>query len=126
MASAQRMMPGPDLRPISAGDTPGYGRRMVLTEPDPRPPLPAAVWSRLAGRMGPDLIDVTIAACCFVAFTVPVLLGATSARPSPAVAAFGVLAAAPLIVRRRWPVTVVLVLTVVYVVAALADVAFPP
>jgi signal transduction histidine kinase len=99
---------------------------MVLTEPAPRPPLLAVVWSRLAGRVGPDLIDVTVAACCFVVFTVPVLLGATSARPSPAVAAFGVLAAAPLIVRRRWPVTVVLVLTVVYVVAALAGVAFTP
>ena len=126
MASSQSMMPGPDLRPINAGDTTGYGRRMVLTEPDPRPPLAAVVWSRLAGRAGPEAIDVMIAAGCFAAFTVPVLLGAAPERPSPAVAAFGILAAAPLIVRRRWPVTVVLVLTVVYVAAALADVGFTP
>jgi signal transduction histidine kinase len=36
------------------------------------------------------------------------------------------MAAAPLIVRRRWPVTVVLVVTAVYVAAALASVAFTP
>ena len=36
------------------------------------------------------------------------------------------MAAAPLIVRRKWPVAVVLVVTAVYVAAALADVAFTP
>ncbi|HEX4094137.1 MAG TPA: sensor histidine kinase [Trebonia sp.] len=105
---------------------------MVMTDPaaPPRPPLLARLGPRLAGRLarrvGPDLIDCALAAACFVAFTVPVLLGAGPAHPHGPEAVFGVLAAAPLIVRRRWPVTVALVLTALYVAAALADVAFTP
>ena len=100
------------------------------TAATPEPPLPARLWpwmaDRAADRAAPDLIDWAIAAACFVAFTVPVLLGAGSAHPPGTEAAFGAMAAAPLIVRRRWPLTVVLVLTAIYVAAALADVAFTP
>lgn len=101
---------------------------MVITDPatTPVPPLPARLWRRAADRAAPDLIDWAIAAGCFAAFTVPVLLGAGSAHSPGTEAAFGTMAAAPLIVRRRWPVTVVLVVTAVYVAAALADVAFTP
>jgi signal transduction histidine kinase len=101
---------------------------MVITDPAdvPGPPLLARLWPRIAGRVAPAVIDWAIAAGCFAAFTVPVLLGAGSARQPVAQAAFGVMAAAPLIVRRRWPVTVVLVIAAVYVAAALADVAFTP
>jgi signal transduction histidine kinase len=81
---------------------------------------------RLADRAAPDLIDWAIAASCFAAFTVPVLFSAGSAHSPGTEAAFGAMAAAPLIVRRRWPVTVVLVVTAVYVAAALAGVAFTP
>jgi signal transduction histidine kinase len=107
---------------------------MALTDPAlPRPPLIVGLWPRLAdwladrsGRAGPDLFDWGVAAGCFLAFTVPVLPGAESPRALGAAAAFGVMAAAPLIIRRRWPVLVVLVLTAVYVAAALAGVAFTP
>ena len=125
-------MPGSDSRPIGAGERPDYGYGMVLTDPaaTPRPPLVARLWPQLAGRLanraGPDLIDCALAAGCFAAFTVPVLLGAGPAHPHGQEAAFGALAAAPLIVRRRWPVTVVLVVAAVYVAAAVADVAFTP
>jgi signal transduction histidine kinase len=101
---------------------------MVITDPAtaPVPPLLARLWPRTADRAAPDLMDWAIAAGCFAAFTVPVLLGAGSAHSPGIEAAFGAMAAAPLIVRRRWPLTVVLVLTAVYVAAALADVAFTP
>src|SRR5262245_41735094 len=101
---------------------------MVITDPAgaPAPPLPARLWQWIAERAAPDRIDWAIAAGCFAAFTVPVLAGAGAAgQPGPE-AAFGVMAAAPLIVRRRWPVTVVLVVAAVYVAAALAGVAFTP
>jgi signal transduction histidine kinase len=96
----------------------------------PEPPLLARVWPRMAERLasrptGPDFLDWAIAASCFVAFTVPVLVGGSATLAGPA-AAFGVMAAAPLIVRRRWPLTVMLVVTAVYVAAAFADVAFTP
>ncbi|MBO0773344.1 MAG: sensor histidine kinase [Actinobacteria bacterium] len=105
---------------------------MGITDPaaTPGPPLLARLWprvaDRLAGRAAPDLIDWAIAAGCFAAFTVPVLLGAGPARPPGAGAVFGALAAAPLVARRRWPVPVVLVVAAVYVAATLADVAFTP
>ena len=81
---------------------------------------------RLSGRPAPDPIDWAIAAGCFAAFTVPVLLSGGSVHPPGTEAAFGAMAAAPLIVRRKWPVPVVLVVAAVYVAAALADVAFTP
>jgi signal transduction histidine kinase len=101
---------------------------MAITDPPdvPGAPLLARLWLRISGRVAPEVIDWAIAAGCFTAFTVPVLLGAGSARQPAVAASFGLLAAAPLIVRRRWPVTVVLVLTAVYVAAALADVGFTP
>jgi signal transduction histidine kinase len=101
---------------------------MVITDQAglPEPPLLARLFPRMADRAAPDLIDWAIAAGCFVAFTVPVLLGAGPARPSLPAAAFGAIAAAPLIVRRRWPVTVVLVVAAVYVAAALVGVTFTP
>ena len=101
---------------------------MVITDPaaTPGPPLLARLWPRMADRPAPDVIDWAIATGCFVAFTVPVLFGAGSAHSTGTEAAFGAMAAAPLIVRRKWPVAVVLVVTAVYVAAALADVAFTP
>jgi hypothetical protein len=105
---------------------------MVITDPAATPgsPLIARLWpqmaDRLSGRAAPDLIDWAIAAGCFAAFTVPVLLSAGSAHPPGTEAVFGAMAAAPLIVRRKWPVAVVLVVAAVYVAAALADVAFTP
>ena len=105
---------------------------MVITDPaaTPGPPLLARLWPRISGRLAdrpaPDLIDWAIAAGCFAAFTVPVLLSGGSAHPPGTEAAFGALAAAPLIVRRKWPVAVVLTVTAVYVAAALAGVAFTP
>jgi len=102
---------------------------MVITDPPPAtlgPPLPARLWLWMAGRVAPGLVDWVIAAGCLAAFTVPVLLGAGSAHRPGAEAVFGALAAAPLIVRRRWPLTVVLVVAAVYVAAALAGVGFTP
>jgi signal transduction histidine kinase len=101
---------------------------MAITDPPdvPGPPLLARLWLRMADRVAPELIDWAIAVGCFAACTVPVLLGAGSAHRPGVAAAFGAMAAAPLAVRRRWPVTVVLVVAAVYVAAALADVAFTP
>jgi signal transduction histidine kinase len=109
---------------------------MVMTDPadsavKPGPPLVARLWPRLAERLarrpaGPDVVDWAVAAACFVFFTVPVLPGAGSAAHVGTVAAFGVLAAAPLLLRRRFPVGVVLAVTAVYVVAAACDVSFTP
>jgi signal transduction histidine kinase len=101
---------------------------MTITDPavTPGPLLLARLWPRQADRGAPDLIDWVIAAGCFAAFTGPVLLSAGSGGRLGAEAAFGAVAAAPLIVRRRWPVSVVLAVATVYVAAALADVAFTP
>jgi signal transduction histidine kinase len=101
---------------------------MAITDPaaTPGPPLLARLWLQTAGRAAPELIDWAIAAGCFAGFTVPVLLGAGSVHAPGTEAAFGAMAAAPLIVRRRWPLTVVLVVAAIYVGAALADVAFTP
>ena len=106
---------------------------MVMTDPAafPRPPLATDFWPRLVGRLatrdaGPDFLDGAIAAACFITLTVPVLPGAASASRLGLVAAFGVMAAAPLVVRRRWPVLAVVAVAAVYVAAALADVAFTP
>ena len=132
MASVVRMMPGSDSRPMGAARCPDYRDSMLITDPaaTPRPPLLARVWpqlaDRLANRAGPDALDCAIAAGCFAAFTVPVLLGVGPSHPHGAEAAFGALAAAPLIVRRRWPITVALVVAAVYVAAALSGVAFTP
>lgn len=91
------------------------------------PPWFARLSRRLGHRAAPDAIDYVIAAGCFAAFTLPVLAGAASRIGSPlAVAGFGVLAAAPLIVRRRWPVATVATVAGVCVAATLAGVRFTP
>ena len=101
---------------------------MAITDPaaGPGPPLLARLGPRTARRAAPDPVDWAMAAGCFAAFTVPVLLGAGPAGRPGTAAAFGAMAAAPLIARRRWPVIVVLATAAVYVAAALADVAFTP
>jgi signal transduction histidine kinase len=97
----------------------------------PEPPLLARIWPQMAEQMadrpaGPDFLDWAIAAGCFVAFTVPVLPGERSATLAGSAAGFGVMAAAPLILRRKWPAVVVLAVAMVYVAAAMTDVAFTP
>lgn len=95
------------------------------------PPWFARLASRLSGwlanRAIPDGGDYAIAVGCFAAFTLPVLLGAGHGGTSAAaVAGFGLAAAAPLVVRRKWPVVSVTAVTAVYVAAALAGVGFTP
>jgi hypothetical protein len=119
--ATDRRRPAPRLWSQYGDYRPSRDARVAVDRPplaaDGRPALrPAA----------PDLIDWAIAAGCFAAFTVPVLLSAGSAHPPGTEAVFGAIAAAPLIVRRKWPVAVVLVVAAVYVAAALADVAFTP
>jgi len=87
---------------------------------------PARIATWLRQRPVPDGIDVALAVCCFVV-TLPVLLGAASQSASwLAVAGFGVMASAPLVVRRRWPAATCAVVTAVYVAATVAGVQFTP
>ena len=87
----------------------------------------AALSRRLSTRAVPDGIDFAVAGACFAAFTVPVLAGWARGAGSPlAVAGLGLLAAAPLTVRRRWPVLSLAAVTVVYLGAAAAGVRFTP
>ena len=123
---------------------PGYGRRVAITrqagaaaEPA-RPPreLAAPPWfarlsarlaARLSNRAVPDIFDYAVAAGCFAGFTLPLLLSAVSRIGPPlAVAGFGVLAAAPLIVRRRWPLPALIAITAIMVAATCAGVRFTP
>ena len=91
------------------------------------PPWFARLSGRLTHRAVPDAIDYLVAAGCFAAFTLPVLAGVASRIGSPpAVAVFGVLAAAPLVVRRKWPVATVVAVAAIYVAATLAGVRFTP
>jgi signal transduction histidine kinase len=122
------MTPGSVSRPLRAGARTGYVHGVVLTDPavPPVPPLAARLWPFKADRAAPDLTDWVSAAACFAAFTGPVLLGAWPSQSPGIAAAFGIMAAAPLVVRRRWPLTVVLVLGAVYAAATLANVAFTP
>ena len=125
-------------RLTAAPGPPGYGRRVAITHlagPAARPARPrdmaAPTWyARLAGRLSnravPDAIDYVVAAGCFAAFTLPLLLGVSRIGSPLAVAGFGVLAAAPLIVRRRWPVAVLAAVTVVLIAATCAGVRFTP
>ncbi|PXX71162.1 signal transduction histidine kinase [Nocardia tenerifensis] len=79
------------------------------------------------GHAGPDAIDLAIAVGCFAVFTLPVLLGAVSgAGSTPAIAALGAAAVIPLIVRRRWPLAVLIAVAVVLCLAALLGVRFTP
>jgi signal transduction histidine kinase len=87
----------------------------------------AWIAARFSHRRTPDLIDVLIAAGCFAAFSVPVLTGlAAGAGSRPAIAVFSVLAAAPLIVRRRWPIATLAALVVVFASSTLLGVQFTP
>ncbi len=107
----------------------------VSLPPDPGGNLGAPWFARVSARLGarfshrgrPDGLDVLIAVFCFGAFSLPVLAGlATGAGSLPAIAAFSVLASAPLIVRRRWPVATLAVLVAVYVSSTLLGVQFTP
>jgi signal transduction histidine kinase len=91
------------------------------------PPWFARLSGRLTDRPVPDAIDYLVAAGCFAAFTLPVLAGVASRIGSPlAVAVFGVLAAAPLVARRRWPVATVVSVAVICMAATLVGVRFTP
>jgi signal transduction histidine kinase len=91
------------------------------------PPWFARLAARFSHRPAPDAVDGLIAAGCFAGFTLPVLTGLAPRSGSPlAVAVFGLLAAAPLVVRRRWPVATVAATGAVYVAATLAGVGFTP
>jgi signal transduction histidine kinase len=112
---------------------PHYGRVMAISRMSgppaqaAAPPWFARLSDRLTHRSVPDAIDVLIAAACCAVFTLPALAGAVGGTGSRlAVAGFGVLAAAPLVVRRRWPVVTVVAVAVVYIAAALAGVRFTP
>jgi signal transduction histidine kinase len=87
-----------------------------------------SIWlSRREDSKTPDTLDGLIAAGCFAGFTLPVLTGLAPGNGSPAaVAGFGLAAAAPLAVRRRWPAATVLATAAVYVAATLAGVKFTP
>lgn len=77
--------------------------------------------------IGPDAIDIALAVGCFVLFTGPLLAGVTHGIGSTAqIAGFGFAAAVPLVVRRRWPLAVLLAVTVVLCAASLTDVRFTP
>lgn len=83
--------------------------------------------ARWNGPRIPGVLDWVIAVGCFAGFTLPVLLDGKPTQHGPGTAAaFGAAAALPLIVRRRWPVPVVVVVAAVYVTATLAGVAFTP
>ncbi len=103
----------------------------ATTEPRTEAAAPAPWFARVSGRLSarplPDAIDYGVAAACFAAFTLPVLAGWGSGTGSPlAVASFGVVAAVPLIVRRKWPVLVLAFVTAVYLAAAIAGTRFTP
>jgi len=88
---------------------------------------PARISAWLEQRAAPDAIDVALAVLCFAGFTLPVLLGAAGHSVSwLAVAGFGVMAAAPLVVRRKWPAATCAAVAAVYVAAALTGVHFTP
>ncbi|WP_069162734.1 sensor histidine kinase [Nocardia altamirensis] len=99
-------------KPETTRTTPWYQRRIA----------------RLHGEgLGPDGVDIGIAAACFVAFTVPELFSGTTGHGSlPAMALFGAAAVLPLLVRRRWPVAAVVAVTVVLGLATIAGVRFTP
>ncbi|MCF8608078.1 hypothetical protein L5I01_32460 [Gordonia sp. HY442] len=82
--------------------------------------------SSRAGRAA-TLVDLAIAIGCFALFTGPLLVGVVDRHGSLAAqAAFGLLAAAPLVFRRRRPIEVLACVTVVLVAAMLVGVQFTP
>ncbi len=106
-------------------------RRTAILPPDPGGSIGVPWFARLTARLGqrrtPDLLDVLIAAGCCAAFSGPVLTGlAAGAGSRPAIALFSVLASAPLIGRRRWPITTLAILVAVYAGSTLLGVQFTP
>jgi signal transduction histidine kinase len=113
MAAQPAAIPPPD--PGASIGTPWFAR------------LTARLSAALRDRRTPDLLDVLIAAGCWVAFSGPVLAGLASGSGSrPVIALFSVMAAAPLIVRRRWPITTLAILVGVYACSTLLGVQFTP
>src|ERR1700753_3505648 len=97
----------------------------------PGPLVLARVWPRLAARItergserpaGPDLADWAVAAGGCAASTAPRVLQAGAASHPAAAAALGALAAAPLVIRRRFPVPALLAVIAVYAGAAVTGV----
>ncbi|MEV0251698.1 histidine kinase [Nocardia sp. NPDC050712] len=90
-----------------------------------RPPWPRRLTP--VPRLGSEWIDIAIALICFAAMTGPILTGWISGIGStPAIAAFGAAAVAPLLVRRRLPLTALVVVSAVLCLAAIAGVRFTP
>ncbi|MFI6041526.1 sensor histidine kinase [Nocardia sp. NPDC051321] len=79
------------------------------------------------GNAGPDAIDIAIVVGSFAAFTLPLLVGTVSGIGStPAIAILGAAAVAPLLVRRRWPLAVLIAVAAVLCLASLLGVRFTP
>ena len=92
-----------------------------------RPPWSVRAESRLGAGRAATLVDLAIAIGCFALFTGPLLVGVVDRHGSLAAqAAFGLLAAAPLVFRRRRPIEVLACVTVVLVAAMLVGVQFTP
>src|SRR3954469_3018346 len=72
----------------------------------------------------PDLLDIALAVASFGLFTLPVLIRGSGHAPTAAIVLLGAAAAVPLSVRRAAPVPVLITVSSVLVVAALADVGF--
>src|SRR5262249_37524925 len=132
-ASSRRMTRRPPSGSLPEPLRQVYGRIMRFVDADGRPgeAVTPPWFARLSGRPGhpavPDPIDYAIAAGCFVAFTGPALVVPDLRIGSPlAVAGLGALAAAPLIVRRKWPVATLAAVAVVYVAATLTGGRVPP
>lgn len=91
------------------------------------PPWFTALFPAPGSRPVPDVLDVLVAVACFAAFTGPVLISpGLGAGSRPLIAALGALTAAPLILRRSWPLAVVISVTAVYVAATLVGGQFTP
>ena len=88
---------------------------------------PANVIHMRLGRTAlpsPDLLDIALAVGSFGLFTLPVLLRGSGHGPTAAILVLGAAAAVPLAARRAAPVPVLITVSLVLVVAALADVGF--
>ncbi len=106
---------------------------MTAAPPATSAPLSAPPWHQRfalrhrADSAGPDWIDAAIALVCLTVFTGPLVIGmATGIGSTAQIAGFGVAATAPLLVRRRWPLAVLVVVAAVLCAAALAGVRFTP
>ncbi len=128
-----RMSPARDPGAMCLREPPDTVGAMAITTTPPTPIAGPAPWRHRLPAVprrvgpGPDWIDAAIAAGCFLLFTLPVLVGATSGIGStPAIAALGVAAVLPLVLRRRWPVAVVVAVAGVLCLATVLGVRFTP